>query len=70
MFIVWLYLFKNIIQLQGNGMAAISKIVDDLKDVKPREAVLKLHTADCSVAMPQHVPLSLPIPFCKQKPAF
>ena len=46
MFIVWLYLFKNIIQLQGNGMAAISKIVDDLKDVKPREAVLKLHTAD------------------------
>ena len=46
MFIVWLYLFKNIIQLQGNGMAAISKIVDDLKDVKPREAVLKLHIAD------------------------
>ena len=46
MFIVWLYLFKNIIQLQGNGMAAISKIVNDLKDAKPREAVLKLHIAD------------------------
>ena len=56
-------------QMQEMLLAALEE-EETQKQQNAQVILVRMSNEDCSVAMPQHVPLSLPIPFCKQKPAF